>query len=151
MEIRVERDIFTPASTAGKLYVDGVYQCVTLEPTRRPDGVKIPGKTAIPPGRYKVEMLPSARFRTCTPHVLAVPGFDAIEIHVGNYPRDTEGCTLVGKIRAVDCIYESIPAVALLYNKIETFLRAAGGEVWITYEDLPGDNQQMSLRLEATA
>jgi hypothetical protein len=46
-------------------------------------------------------LLPSARFETYTPHVLDVPGFTAIEIHPGNSPEDTEGCTLVGETRGL--------------------------------------------------
>ena len=39
--------------------------------------------------------------------VMAVPGRDAILLHVGNYPTDTEGCILLGQTRELDAIGDS--------------------------------------------
>ena len=133
MEIRVERDTFTKYSTTGRLFMDGKFFCYTLEPVTR-EGIKVPGQTAIPEGRYKVEMIHSERFGRMTPHLLAVPDFEAIEIHAGNWPTDTEGCTLVGMQRRVDYLVFSDMALEPLYSQIE----AAAGEVWITYENITG-------------
>lgn len=104
MDLKVQRKHSTPQSTTGELSIDGVFFCYTLEP--RQDQSK--GKPyAIPTGKYEVKLLPSHRFNMVTPHVLKVPGFEAIEIHPGNYPKDTEGCTLVGSTLMEDYVGDS--------------------------------------------
>jgi hypothetical protein len=52
-------------------------------------------------------MLPSAHWACDVPHIIDVPQFDQVEIHVGNYPSDTAGCTLLGADRSVDTIGHS--------------------------------------------
>jgi hypothetical protein len=100
MKIQVKRFEYGDKYTIGKLYIDDVYQCFTLEDTmREKDGVipnKVSGATAIPSGKYKVVIDYSNRFKRPMPHVLNVPGFDGIRIHPGNSSADTEGCILLG-------------------------------------------------------
>lgn len=81
--------------TIGKLYINGEYFCDTLEDTVRDK--KIPNKTAIPAGTYKVIVNTSPRFKRLLPRLLDVPGFEGILIHRGNTPEDTSGCILVGE------------------------------------------------------
>ena len=50
MVIKVDRYFHGPESTLGKLYVDGEFECYTLEDAYRPK--KIKGKTRIPSGLY---------------------------------------------------------------------------------------------------
>jgi len=142
MNLRIERDIFTVSSSTGRLYLDGTFFCVTLEPTARPAGIKVPGKTAIPEGIYPVKMQFSPHFNTETPHVLNVPDFSEIEMHVGNYPSDTEGCTLLGTQRGRDIIFNSKSAVEALYGKINQFLaQNPDGEIWATYENVQAEGK----------
>lgn len=96
MDIKLRRFEFGTNYTIGKLYVDDVYFCFTLEDKVRPDGEKIDGQTAIPYGTYTVTIDMSTRFGRLMPHVLNVPGFDGIRIHTGNTDADTEGCILLG-------------------------------------------------------
>jgi len=104
MNITVERKWFTPNSTSGEMSLNGNFCCYTLEP--RAD--RSNGKPyCIPAGTYPVMLAPSPRFNTVTPHVTNVPGFEEIEIHYGNYPRDTEGCCLVGATRDTDFVGNS--------------------------------------------
>jgi hypothetical protein len=115
-------------STKGVLFVDGRFECFTLEDVIR-DGPKVHGATAIPAGRYKVIVSMSPRFRRRLPLLLAVPWFEGIRIHPGNHPRETEGCILVGRKRSddPDTVLESRLAFAPLLEKLE-----AAGEAWIT-------------------
>jgi len=97
MKLELTRFEFGPDYTIGKLSVDGVYQCFTLEDVVRPDGeAKVYGKTAIPVGIYEVKMTESRKYKRIMPQIMNVPGFEGIRIHSGNTADDTEGCLIVG-------------------------------------------------------
>jgi hypothetical protein len=123
------RRIFTPRSTIGDLSVDGFWECYTLEDPVH-DGPKIPGRTAIPEGRYAIAISWSARFHRELPLIVNVPGFSGVRIHAGNSPEDTEGCILVGRTVETDWIGESRVAFNRLYFKIADAI-ARGEEVWL--------------------
>lgn len=101
MEITLKRTYKGPDYTIGKMYLNGEYFSDTLEDPVRdisPNGAgKIPDKTAIPAGRYKIVVDESPRFKRLLPRLLAVPHFTGIRIHAGNTPADTSGCILVGE------------------------------------------------------
>lgn len=122
--------------TIGRLSVDGAFECYTLEDTVRPPGVKVSGATAIPAGAYAVTIDESQRFGRKMPHILDVPGFAGIRIHSGNTAADTEGCILVGKMRAGASVQLSRAAFDALFPKLEAAL-AAGGPVTIEIADDP--------------
>jgi hypothetical protein len=81
--------------------------------------VKIPGKTAIPRGIYRVVLDYSVRFQRQMPHILDVPGFEGIRIHSGNTAADTEGCILVGLTKANSFIGQSRIAFDRLFDSLE--------------------------------
>ena len=95
MFIEVKRFEFKDTHTIGKLYIDGVYECYTLEDVVK-NGSKVIGKTAIPTGEYKVIIDASVRFKQDMPHILDVPNFTGVRIHSGNTSAHTEGCILLG-------------------------------------------------------
>ena len=102
--------------TIGKLYIDGVYFCDTLEDTDRLNkgmpaaelaAKKIPGQTAIPEGTYKVIVNTSPKFKRLLPRLVNVPGYEGVLIHRGNTPADTAGCILVGENKQVGKVLNS--------------------------------------------
>jgi hypothetical protein len=114
--------------THGDLYIDGQWACYTLEdPVRE---VKIKGETAIPEGTYRITMEHSPRFGPNTLTVKDVPGFTGVRIHAGNTEAHTEGCPLVGQVRAEASILHSRAALAELKEDVAAALQA-GEQVWL--------------------
>lgn len=109
IKLLVKREFFAETYTIGKLYVDGVYFCDTLENPVRPEGVKIPNETAIPYGTYEVIVNFSPKFKRILPRLLNVPMFDGILIHRGNSVKDTSGCILVGENKVKGMVLNSTP------------------------------------------
>lgn len=130
MELRLERIALRSEYTIGKLYVDGEYVCDTIEDTVRDldkDGkfangeVKIPGKTAIPYGRYEITMkVKSPKYSNFSkyswakkydgylPRLLNVSQFDGVLMHVGNSAMNSEGCIIVGENKVVGKVINSV-------------------------------------------
>lgn len=103
MKLRVERLWKKATYTVGRLYVDGKLYCNTVEDVVRDldKEEKVPGKTAIPAGTYKVVYNWSLKFGRNLPRLLNVPHFEGILIHPGNTADDSAGCILVGNNTAV--------------------------------------------------
>jgi hypothetical protein len=124
MNIVVERLQCDDDVTISGITVDGDWQCWGLEdPVREVQGQpvaswKVYGKTAIPAGRYKVELTMSARFKRILPILLDVPGFEGVRIHAGNTAADTEGCILVGNERLAKSLARSQLALAPFMAKM---------------------------------
>ena|SRR3990167_1991154 len=129
MLLKLNRHTFTNLSTVGDLYVDGAFECYTLEDCVRDK--KIKGVTAIPTGIYGIYISSSNKFHKELPLLLGVPGFDGIRIHKGNSDIDTEGCILVGKTKRVNFIGESEKAFAPLFAKLKAAFDR-GEEIQIT-------------------
>lgn len=139
MELEVRRIAKREAYTIGRLYIDGERFCDTLEPTDRGlrQDMQIPvlrakkrkGKTAIPTGRYRVTLEVKSpkyskgrQYAFCDgylPRLINVPAFEGVLIHIGNYPRDTEGCILVGKNTVVGAVMESTATFKKLYEVLK--------------------------------
>lgn len=104
MEIFCKRQPTVKDTTKGLLFVEGRPEmfCYTLEdairemPGEPVEQWKIPGKTAIPAGRYLVTFENSRKFGQETLTLNNVPGYTTIRVHAGNDDADTEGCPLVG-------------------------------------------------------
>jgi len=95
MQTYLLRQLYNPSWTEGIFVVNDARFCYMLEDVVRPKGaVKVPGKTAIPAGRYEVVVNFSNRFQRQMILLLNVPGFDGIRAHGGNTAVDTDGCLL---------------------------------------------------------
>lgn len=122
--------------TEGRLYVDGKFECFTLEDEDRElenGGVKVYGKTAIPRGRYEIVITSSTRFGRDMILLLGVQQFTGIRMHSGNDSEDTDGCPLVGSINDReddDWIGASKVAEKRLFAKVKKELMR-GSRVWI--------------------
>ena len=95
MQIRVIREQYRPGCTIGRMFVDGIFECFTLE-----DGIrtnKVYGETAIPAGNYSLVVNYSPRFNMSLPLLQNVPKFEGVRIHPGNTSANTLGCILVGR------------------------------------------------------
>ena len=96
--------------TVGGLYHRGALICGAVEDQRQADGVKVPGKTRIPPGVYPLRWRTTGRWarrfqREGYPgslEVRDVPGFTDILIHIGNTETDTRGCILPNRYLYLD-------------------------------------------------
>lgn len=130
MNIEVVRpQVCGQTCTIGEMLINGERKCFTLEDVVRPDGEKVYGETAIPTGRYRVDITFSNRFQRDMPLLLSVPNFEGIRIHPGNTAVDTHGCILVGMDRSGDSILNSRVAYTLVFADIRDALDR-GEEVW---------------------
>jgi hypothetical protein len=145
MNVRVKRLINNGETTLGKLYIDNVLQCYTLED--QPNPAKVYGETRIPAGKYEIKLRTVGTihedYKKRVPEMHKgtlwlqdVPGFEFILIHIGNDDSDTLGCLLVGnKLSKKGWILEeSTIAYKRIYPLIANEL-SSGKQVFITVED----------------
>ena len=140
MKLTLKRIAKKKTYTIGKLYIDDVYFCDTIEDTDRGlyqkqdiqelRKIKVPSKTAIPTGIYKISLSTvSPKFSAkkiyqeiCkgkVPRLLNVPGYEGVLIHIGNTAEDSAGCILVGQNKVVGKVINSTETFRKLYNKIK--------------------------------
>lgn len=130
MKLKLVRTIVKDGFVEGKLYIDDVFECYTVEDTDRhleAGGTKVQNATAIPKGEYTVIMSASNRFKKILPEVLNVPGFSGIRIHSGNSSKDTEGCIIVGSVNTKtddDWVGGSVIALGRLMPKLNKAFKA---------------------------
>lgn len=123
MKLKLVRpDVCGAKATIGKLYIDDVFECYTLEDVDRTlekGGEKVFGCTAIPRGKYSIIVSMSNRFKRNLPLIVDVPQFEGVRIHAGNTSADTDGCVLVGSSIVNEAfIGGSQVAFGKLFNKI---------------------------------
>lgn len=146
MTVDVIRYHDTGNETFGLLYIDGQFECYTLEDEERT--VKVWGETRIPEGTYPLvlrrEGSHHARYSKKFPdihkgmlHVLDVPNFKWILIHIGNTDDDTAGCLLIADGVSPDgrSIVSSTTAYKRVYPKIADAITRGEGVI-INYKKL---------------
>lgn len=138
MKLTLKRIALRDTYTIGKLYIDGVYFCDTLEDKVRDlnkngkfdnGEKKIYGETAIPYGKYNINMnVISSRFKNRTwakpyggkiPRLMNVNSFDGVLIHPGTTAADTSGCLLVGRNTIVGKLTQSQDTFHKLMSKLK--------------------------------
>ena len=151
LELTIERRYFKSTYCIGKLFVEGMPLCDTLEdkdrgltqnmPTAEIYKKKTYGQTAIPYGRYEVRLTYSpkyatrswaAKYKGLIPEILEVPGFSNVRLHVGNSSADTSGCPLCGENKVVGRLVNSTQA---FYDLMDYYLlpaHEAGQRMFIT-------------------
>lgn len=150
MKLKLKRIYKGAAYTIGKLYVESEYICDTLEDIDRGlssnmslseiQARKIYGETAIPTGTYTIDMnTVSPKFKDRAwakpfsgklPRLNNVPGYEGILIHVGNEPKDTLGCILVGQNKVKGQVINSTAT----FNKLMNILLKSKEVITISIE-----------------
>lgn len=148
MQLSVLRYSASDESTLGLLFIDGKFECYTLEDEHR--DIKVRSETRIPAGTYPVKLRKEgghhARYSKKFPyfhlgmlHIRDVPNFKWILIHIGNTDDDTAGCLLVGdsaisNVNQEGRINSSTSAYEKIYPKVAERI-SRGEDVYITYYD----------------
>ena len=154
MEILIYRKWKREDYTVGRLSIDGTLICNTMEDIDRglDDGMqdwmirskKIPNVTAIPTGRYKVDMdTVSPKFskypfymEVCQgklPRLKNVKGFDGILIHCGVDHSNSSGCILVGMNKQKGKLTDSKETFKTVYALMKE-AHDRGETIYITIE-----------------
>lgn len=130
MKITIERKYKKETYTIGKLYIDGVYFCDTLEDKdRNLDSsmsledilaIKVYGETAIPYGTYEAEVNYSPKFKRDLLLIKDVKGFEGIRVHNGSFATDSLGCVLIGRNTHVGMLSESKKTLEVFMKRIES-------------------------------
>ena len=106
MKLTVVRTQFGTDATNGLLFIDGIFECYTLEDQYQ--AVKVMHETCIPEGTYDIKFRKTGSFHSKYSdryknahygmlHIQDVPNFTYILIHTGNTDEHTSGCLIVGE------------------------------------------------------
>jgi len=106
MKLQVVRHQFGTDATCGILYINGSFECYTLEDQYQ--AVKVMHETCIDDGEYEIKFKKWGGFHKKYQeryggdhygmlHVQNVPNFSDILIHTGNTDEHTSGCLLLGE------------------------------------------------------
>lgn len=138
-EITVQRQIATTNCIMGYLLVQGKTTCYTLELPYRDNKSDV---SAIPAGRYR-GIVRTDGIRGWRIELKNVPQRTNVQIHVGNYTRDTTGCTLVGlKASIDDCtVWQSSEAIIKVRTALTPLLDK---EISVTYSSPPPTSKQLT-------
>ena len=147
MKLTVVRTQFGTDATNGLLFIDGLFECYTLEDQYQ--AVKVMHETCIPEGTYDIKFRKTGGFHAKYSeryknahygmlHIQDVPNFTYILIHTGNTDEHTSGCLIVGEtqqdleVSKDGFIGSSTVAYKKMYSKVATQL-LQGKDVTIEY------------------
>ncbi len=114
------RDTFTDKSVIGKLYLNGEFYGHTLELPWNDNQKKI---SCIPKGVYEVvkRFTDESKYKYEHLHILDVANREMILMHIGNYPKNSKGCILLGNTRALNFVGDSRKAFYRLMYDLGSF------------------------------
>ena len=114
------RDSFTDKSVIGKLYLNSEFYGHTLELAWKDNQKRI---SCIPKGVYEVEKrhTEKSKYKYEHLHILDVPDRELILMHIGNYPKNSKGCILLGNTRALNFVGDSRKAFYKLMYDLGSF------------------------------
>ena len=114
------RDSFTDKAVLGKLYLNSEFYGHTLELAWKENQKRI---SCIPKGVYEVKKrhTEKSKYKYEHLHILDVPDRELILMHIGNYPKNSKGCILVGNTRALNFVGESRKAFYKLMYDLGSF------------------------------
>jgi len=106
VKLTVVRTQFGTDATNGLLFINGLFECYTLEDQYQ--AVKVMHETCIPEGTYDINFRKTGGFHAKYSeryknahygmlHIQDVPNFTYILIHTGNTDEHTSGCLIVGE------------------------------------------------------
>lgn len=150
LRLKIIRFSHQEHSTNGIMFVDGLFECYTLEDEYR--AVKREGETRIPAGKYQIKLRKEGGLYSrkaedwgCKEGMLwlqDVPGFEWIYIHPGNKHEHTSGCILVGDSQMSNLprvgegfVSHSVASFKALYAKCLDAMKQ-GKEVWVQIAEM---------------
>ena len=159
MKLQVVRTQFGIDATNGLLFIDGVFECYTLEDQYQA-GPKIYGETCIPEGTYDIKFRKTGGFHARYSeryknahygmlHLQNVPNFKFVLIHSLNNDDQTMGCLGVGNtqqdldVNKDGLITQSRDAYKRMYSKVASVL-LQGKKVTIEYSKIDLDGKELS-------
>lgn len=129
MELLLERKYPKNNYTIGNLFINGKFYCNIIEDVVRDINkngsfdcgeFKISGHTAIPYGKYEIQVTYSPKFKRKLPLLLNVKHFEGIRIHRGNTAKDSSGCLIPGENTKRGMVLNSTKYELELTNLIES-------------------------------
>lgn len=127
-KIVIDRKRSFASGIIGELFVNGSFLCYTLELAwlwNERD------KSCVPPGRYR-GFLRTDHADKWRIQVDGVPNRQGIQIHIGNFPRDIQGCVLVGNSYSPDAVHDSVGA----YEKLKAAYRHSPGPISVEFKGI---------------
>ena len=126
MNLDIFRLSYGQNSTPGRLSVNGLANCVTLELPFN-DGQNRHDMDCIPPGVYPVVVNFSNAHQKEMMQIMDVPNRDGIRFDVANFPSQLLGCVAVGLTAVTDSIANSQAAYDPLFAQVKAALDAGEG------------------------
>ena len=114
------RDSFSDKAVIGKLYLNSEFYGHTLELAWEDNQKRV---SCIPKGVYEVKKrhTQKSKYKYEHLHILDVPDRELILMHIGNYPKNSKGCILLGNTRALNFVGDSRKAFYKLMYDLGSF------------------------------